>query len=77
MQPVDVNKRKSYEQPLLRTLTSNQATLFLVGHAYIGHRGARHLLELMFPTQEDLNEEGVSDITASLGGESRLFHGRI
>ncbi len=43
-----VENRKAYEAPILRKLASEQATLFLVGHAYIGHRGARELLQLLF-----------------------------
>ncbi len=49
MQPRDVDNHKSYEPPMLRNLTSDQATLFLVGHAYIGNQGAHELLELLFP----------------------------
>jgi len=59
------DKRKAYEAPILRKLTSEQATLFLVGHAYIGHRGARELLQLLFwePTdrpkfEDDAKSEG-------------------
>jgi hypothetical protein len=48
-----VEERNLYEQPILRKLTSEQAVLFLVGHAYIGHRGARVLLELLFPITTD------------------------
>jgi hypothetical protein len=35
-------------KPLLRKLTSEQATLFLVGHAYAGNPGAKELLEVLF-----------------------------
>lgn len=49
MQPRDVGKHQAYEKPTLRKPTSSQATLFLVGHAYIGDRGAKELLELLFP----------------------------
>jgi hypothetical protein len=57
MHPREVYSRKPYELPVLRKLTSEQATLFLMGQAYIGHRGARILLELLFPEpnlQDDL-----------------------
>jgi hypothetical protein len=40
---------KPYEDPVLRKLTFSQATLFLTGYAYIGEKGARELLELLFP----------------------------
>jgi len=53
MQPGDLAVRKSYERPMLRSLTSNQAALFLVGYAHIGDRGAKELLELLFPKPTD------------------------
>ena len=40
---------RPYEKPILREPKSNQAILFLTGHAYIGDKGARDLLELLFP----------------------------
>jgi hypothetical protein len=43
------DNRRVYEQPLFRKLTLDQATLFLVGHAYIGHQGAKVIMELLFP----------------------------
>jgi len=43
------DNRRVYDQPLLRKLTLDQATLFLVGHAYIGHQGAKVIMELLFP----------------------------
>lgn len=49
MRHSDVDKIRSYEQPVWRKLTSNQAVLFLVAHAYVGDQGARELLELLFP----------------------------
>ena len=49
MQPCDVGNRKFYEPPTLRRPTTNQAALFLVGHAYIGDQGAKEILELLFP----------------------------
>ena len=58
MQPRDVGKPKPYEQPTLRKPTSSQATLFLVGHAYIGDRGATELLELLFPEPADCKPTG-------------------
>jgi hypothetical protein len=47
--PSEIGKRKCYAPPLLRTLRSEQAALFLVGYAYVGHQGARAILEILFP----------------------------
>lgn len=41
--------KKTYSAPGLMQRNREQATLFLVGHAWIGDTGARHLLELFFP----------------------------
>jgi hypothetical protein len=54
MQDPSPGKRKPYTQPILKKLTPEQATLFLVGHAYIGNPGAKELLELLFPEPSDL-----------------------
>jgi len=48
-----VSKGKVYKQPILRELAPEQAILYLVGYAYIGHRGAKELLELLFPMSTD------------------------
>jgi hypothetical protein len=48
-----VNLREPYIQPIVRKLMSEQAILFLVGRAYIGHGGAKALLELLFPMTTD------------------------
>jgi hypothetical protein len=53
MQSSDISKRKPYERPLLRELTSEQAVVFLVGHAYIGNQGAKELMEMLFPMPTD------------------------
>jgi hypothetical protein len=55
------DNRIAYEQPLLRKPTSEQATLFLVGHAYIGNRGAKEMLESVFPerTESELTCDGT------------------
>ncbi|MGA8620151.1 MAG: hypothetical protein WB660_16715 [Candidatus Sulfotelmatobacter sp.] len=45
---VETPKNK-YLPPGLTTRSYEQATLFLVGHAWIGDTGARDLLELLFP----------------------------
>ena len=49
MQLTDARQRESYEPPQLRKPTFNQASLFLTGYAYVGDRGAKDLLELLFP----------------------------
>jgi len=41
--------KKTYSAPRLMRRNPEQATLFLVGHAWIGDTGARYLLELFFP----------------------------
>lgn len=41
--------RGRYDQPILRRLTFEQGTLFLVGYAYVGHQGARDIMEVLFP----------------------------
>lgn len=41
--------KKIYSPPYLTTRSREQATLFLVGHAWVGNRAARDLLELLFP----------------------------
>jgi hypothetical protein len=48
VQPPDIDSRKVYDPPILGKPTREQATLFLVGHAYLGHRGAQSLLQLLF-----------------------------
>src|SRR5690349_235760 len=47
--PATVDAHKVYDPPVARKLTREQAILVLVGHAYIGHSGARELLDLLFP----------------------------
>jgi len=41
--------KKSYSALSLMQRSCEQATLFLVGHAWIGDTGARRLLELFLP----------------------------
>jgi len=53
--PSGIDKRKCYVPPVLRTLRSEQAALFLVGYAYVGHQGARTLLEMLFPAAVNTN----------------------
>lgn len=38
-----------YSSPHIVMRTPQQASLFLLGHAWIGNQGARDLLELLFP----------------------------
>lgn len=44
-----LSSRKRYDQPVLRHLTVEQATLLAASYAYIGHCGAREILEEFFP----------------------------
>jgi hypothetical protein len=46
---------QSYSPPALRQRTLEQAKLLLIGHAWTGHRGARELLELLFPEPPKTN----------------------
>jgi hypothetical protein len=41
--------KKQYSCPNLKTRTVEQASLFLVGYAWVGDKGAWDLLELLFP----------------------------
>jgi hypothetical protein len=62
------SSRKLYTAPTLRKLTREQATLFLVGHAYIGHQGAREILEILFPAPGVVTKiEGPQHRTEQLG----------
>jgi hypothetical protein len=45
--------QQSYAAPALRERTIEQAKLLLLGHAWIGHRGARELLEVLFPEPQN------------------------
>jgi hypothetical protein len=49
-----VLSHEPYSPPQLQARTFAQAALFLTGHAWIGNKGAKDLLEIMFspPTQE-------------------------
>ena len=53
MQSSSVGERKPYEPPIARTLTREQAVLYLVGHAYIGNQDAKELMEILFPLPTD------------------------
>jgi len=41
--------KKKYSPPSLTKRSPEQATLLLVGYAWVGDTGARDLLELVFP----------------------------
>jgi len=41
--------KKPYSPPIVTKRSREQATLFLVGHAWVGDSKARDLLELLFP----------------------------
>ena len=47
--PPPTQKSRPYYAPELRKLEPEQARLLLTGHAIVGDRGARELLELIFP----------------------------
>ena len=47
--PTPMQTPRRYSAPQLRKLEPEQAKLLLTGHAVVGDRGARELLELIFP----------------------------
>jgi len=55
--------KKTCSAPSLMERSREQATLFLVGHAWIGDTGARRLLELFFP--ESWSHDGAREITST------------
>jgi hypothetical protein len=57
MQSPKGQKRKPYEKPVVRKLNSEQAKLLLIGHACMGHQGAKELLDLLFGQQTLQREE--------------------
>jgi hypothetical protein len=60
MRPLQAHiSREPYTEPTLRKLTREQATLFLVGYAYIGHQGARDILEVLFPAPNAETKVGL------------------
>jgi hypothetical protein len=58
MKPSNASNHKPYQPPTFRRPTLDQATLFLVGHAYVGDQGAMQLLELIFPDPADFKGSG-------------------
>lgn len=55
MEPKAVSAKKPYSSPELRKLNREQATLFLLGHAWEGNVDAQELLRLLFPDPNDEN----------------------
>lgn len=55
--------KKNYQAPVAKKLTPEQARLLLVGHATVGHQGARELMELVFP--EPINSTEPRDRTTT------------
>jgi len=39
---------RKYQKPSMRQITPEQATLFLIGHATVGHQGAKEFMEAVF-----------------------------
>jgi len=62
--PSATHKSRLYSAPELRKLEPEQARLLLTGHAFVGDRGARELLELIFP------ESGKQPLIGSTSQES-------
>ena len=50
--------RKTYETPVLRKITSEQAKLICIPYAWDGHKGARELLEVLFSEAPSSREGG-------------------
>jgi len=46
-----VQTGEQYQKPAVRRLTPEQAKLLLIGHASVGNRGARDILELLYPPE--------------------------
>ncbi len=68
--------RNRYDHPVLRKLRREEATLFLVGHAYIGHQGAREILELLFPVPRStasVAPEGEPPVPVTLGKPCQII----
>jgi hypothetical protein len=54
--------KKPYTAPKLNKLTLEQASLLLIGHATCGDRGAKDLLEVIYPAfQSEGNDDVPSD----------------
>jgi len=57
--------KKKYSPPSFTKRTRQQATLFLVGHAWTGNAGAWDLLELLFPETNAKLMYGKQDVSSS------------
>lgn len=57
-----VSLSKEYVAPTLTARTIEQATLFLIGYAWLGDRNAQDLLVALFPVR------GHNEITPLTGG---------
>jgi hypothetical protein len=67
--------KKPYTAPKLNKVTLEQANLLLIGHATCGDRGAKDLLEVIYPA---FQSEGNDDASADLGnGESAFITPRM
>lgn len=51
------SRKRPYSSPILRKLNPEQATLFLLGHAWDGDPEAQNLLELLFPDPAEEHSE--------------------
>ncbi len=54
-----VTRKKTYSPPKLNKPTSEQACLFLIGHAGVGHQGAKDLLRVLCPPFEPAGRSDV------------------
>jgi hypothetical protein len=55
----NAGNRKQYDLPVLRKLRLEEATLLLVGYAYVGHHGANEILRLLFPPYSEAREGAI------------------
>jgi len=51
--------KKPYSAPGLNKLTLEQARLLLLGHATCGDRGAKDLLEVLYPAFQSEGDDGA------------------
>lgn len=58
--------RKQYESPALVKRTIEQAKLLCVGYAWIGHQGAKELLEVMFAGYSESTVRRANQIRESM-----------
>jgi len=67
----ECGNRRRYGQPILRRLTFEQGTLFLVGYAYVGNKGAREIMAVVFPTA--LESRSVPTRTRGRRGHKKVI----